>query len=78
MCLLSCGPSSAKWYFDKIDSNRGQLKDVPMTTVMPVLEELKELLGQKDVGADNWGEGGGSSGGELAALQQSWSELALN
>jgi len=48
----------ARRYFDEIDSNRKQLKDVPMTTVMPVLEELKKLLGQNDVGADNWGEGG--------------------
>jgi len=74
-------PPTARVYFDGMDSNKDELKDVPVTTVLPVLEELRVLLdmGKKESSPDEDWEGrrSAASGGELAALLESWSSMSM-
>jgi hypothetical protein len=64
-------PVDAKRYFEGIDSNKNELKDVPVNFVLPVQEEVRALLSDD-------GEGDTSKlGGDLAALLGQWSAMSI-
>ena len=74
-------PPAAMRYFEGIQDNREQLKDVPVTTVLPVLPVIEEIQGaglredDESFGSD---DGSGVKEGELTGLLESWSALSLD
>ena len=70
-------PVAAKHLFEGIGRDRARLRDLPLDMVLPVLEELKAMLGGAGDNGGEWGGGGVGPGG-IMGLLQSWEELALD
>lgn len=74
-------PPDARRYFEGFEENRTQLRDVPVTTVLPVLPVIEEIQGPailEDEDLSGPDDGSGVKEGELAGLLESWSEFSLD
>jgi hypothetical protein len=67
-------PAAARPLFEGLGRDRAKMKDLPVDMVLPVLEDLKLILGGGGTGPGEWGEGVGA----IADLLKSWEELALD
>ncbi|KAK0725020.1 hypothetical protein B0H67DRAFT_119706 [Lasiosphaeris hirsuta] len=74
-------PPAAKRYFEGIDSNKNELKDVPVSYVIHVQEEVRELLlreEEAEAGVDGRPGSGARLAGNLAAVLEKWSVLSVD
>jgi len=70
-------PAAVKHLFEGMGTETAKLRDLPVSMVLPVLEELKAMLGGAEDNGGEWGGGGVRPGG-ITGLLQSWEELALD
>jgi len=62
-------PAAAKHLFEGMGRDKARLRDLPVNMVLPVLEELKAMLGGAGDDGGEWGGGGVGPGGIAGLLQ---------
>ena len=67
-------PPDAVRCFEGMDSNRRELKDVPVMLVLPVLEDEEDDDGKSS--SEESGSSSGNQGRDLAVLLENWSALS--